>query len=240
MRPWTNYRISECKEALISLPSNFLRLEPHPYVSLGAPYGEGLDPWLLREEVVSRLFLAQKYLQLENDQLCLLIFDAWRPIAVQEFMVNHVINQECLLRGIIPNDDTDSLIKNNIVDEVSRFWANPSMNPSTPPPHSTGGAIDLTLANLDGTSLDMGGEIDEISEISKPNYYAQDTDDQSYGFRINLRRLLLANVMKQAGFIQHPNEWWHFSFGDQMWAWATNADQAIYGAWTSRSKSFTA
>jgi D-alanyl-D-alanine dipeptidase len=25
--------------------------------------------------------------------------------------------------------------------------------------------------------------------------------------------------MVSAGFQQHPNEWWHFSYGDQMWCY---------------------
>jgi D-alanyl-D-alanine dipeptidase len=45
----------------------------------------------------------------------------------------------------------------------------------------------------------------------------------------------LAEVMATAGFQQHPNEWWHFSLGDQLWAWQLNQQQsrhvtARYGA----------
>lgn len=36
--------------------------------------------------------------------------------------------------------------------------------------------------------------------------------------------------MNQAGFVQHPNEWWHFSYGDQLWCWISNQNNAIYGA----------
>jgi D-alanyl-D-alanine dipeptidase len=25
--------------------------------------------------------------------------------------------------------------------------------------------------------------------------------------------------MTAAGFRRHPQEWWHFSLGDQLWAW---------------------
>ncbi|HEY9615587.1 MAG TPA: M15 family metallopeptidase, partial [Microcoleaceae cyanobacterium] len=35
-------------------------------------------------------------------------------------------------------------------------------------------------------------------------------------------RQVLSNCLIAAGFTQHPNEWWHFSYGDQMWAWLTN------------------
>jgi D-alanyl-D-alanine dipeptidase len=35
--------------------------------------------------------------------------------------------------------------------------------------------------------------------------------------------------MASAGFVQHPNEWWHFSWGDQLWAWRSAATAARYG-----------
>ena len=28
--------------------------------------------------------------------------------------------------------------------------------------------------------------------------------------------------MRNSGFQRHPGEWWHFSLGDQMWAWLSN------------------
>ena len=37
--------------------------------------------------------------------------------------------------------------------------------------------------------------------------------------------------METAGFAQHPNEWWHFSLGDQLWAWRTGGQTARYGRW---------
>ena len=43
-----------------------------------------------------------------------------------------------------------------------------------------------------------------------------------------IRDRLLADVMEASGFAQHPNEWWHYSFGDQLWAWRRGAAVAIY------------
>jgi D-alanyl-D-alanine dipeptidase len=37
--------------------------------------------------------------------------------------------------------------------------------------------------------------------------------------------------MEVAGFAQHPNEWWHFSHGDQLWAWRLGHPSAHYGRW---------
>jgi D-alanyl-D-alanine dipeptidase len=43
------------------------------------------------------------------------------------------------------------------------------------------------------------------------------------------RRTLL-DVMCAHGFINYPNEWWHFSYGDRYWAYYQNNQQAIYGS----------
>lgn len=58
-----------------------------------------------------------------------------------------------------------------VTAEVGRFWAAPSPDPATPPPHSTGGAVDLTLATTSGEPLDLGGEIDAIGAVSEPDHY---------------------------------------------------------------------
>tara|TARA_Y100001968_G_scaffold297513_1_gene306639 strand:+ start:34477 stop:35172 length:696 start_codon:yes stop_codon:yes gene_type:complete len=223
----------------VSLPSSILRIEPHPYFSLNAPYGKGEDPWRLRVDVVKRLLLAQEYLRKQEESLCLAIFDAWRPIAVQAFMVDYSIDKECISRGINKLDKTNKKVLQDIKDEVSKFWAPPSLNPSTPPPHSTGAAVDLTLATSDGSYLNMGGDIDAVSDISKPDYYSDHAQDDYELCSFNNRRILLSKVMSHAGFIQHPNEWWHYSYGDQLWAWKSNNPKAIYGAWDEKRSSFT-
>jgi len=235
MRPWQHYPILECSETLEKLPGSLHCIEPHPYYSIGAPYGGGLDPFCLRKSVIGFLLRAQEELQSISPNLKLAIFDAWRPIPVQSFMVDYVIRQQCLAKGLDRCNPDDALEVESVVESVYRFWAEPSYEPNTPPPHSTGGAVDLTLANKEGGILDMGGEIDAISKVSEPDYYLEKSksDSKSQSYLWHERRSLLAGVMKKAGFVQHPNEWWHFSYGDQMWAWTNHNENAIYGAWAS-------
>ena len=76
LRSWSNKKISECHEPLISIPKSIFRLTPHPYMSLGAPYLNGSDPWVLRESVLSKLIDAQRYLFEKNPHLQLALFDA--------------------------------------------------------------------------------------------------------------------------------------------------------------------
>ena len=223
MRPWSPIPIEECGEPLQALPPALLRIEPHPYMALGAPYGASGNPFQLRLGVVQRLLDAQQQLVEHDPGLRLSIFDAWRPIAVQAFMVHHSIAELCRERGVeVRSGDAFD----QVVADVGRFWAAPSRDPMTPPPHSTGAAVDLTLSSSDGTPLAMGGEIDAIGAVSEPQHYAgrEDSDAQ----RWHQRRQLLADVMEASGFAQHPNEWWHYSFGDQLWAWRRGAAVAIY------------
>ncbi len=223
MRPWSPIPIEECGEPMQALPPALLRIEPHPYMALGAPYGASGNPFQLRLGVVQRLLDAQQQLVEHDPGLRLSIFDAWRPITVQAFMVDHSIAELCRERGVeVRSGDAFD----QVVADVGRFWAAPSRDPMTPPPHSTGAAVDLTLSSSDGTPLAMGGEIDAIGAVSEPQHYAgrEDSDAQ----RWHQRRQLLADVMEASGFAQHPNEWWHYSFGDQLWAWRRGAAVAIY------------
>jgi D-alanyl-D-alanine dipeptidase len=66
----------------------------------------------------------------------------------------------------------------------------------------------------------MGSPIDELSERSLPDYFGDRTTAQAQLYHAN--RQLLCNVMEKAGFKRNPREWWHFSLGDQMWAWLNN------------------
>ncbi|MEY3544281.1 MAG: hypothetical protein RLZZ247_438 [Cyanobacteriota bacterium] len=233
MRPWSPIPIRDCAEPLLPLPADLLRLEPHPYVMAGAPYGADACPFRLRQGVIERLLRAQRLLQDRSPGYRLAIFDAWRPLAVQRFMVAHAIAEECQRCGIDPHQSSRQL--EALKQEVGRFWAPPSDDPATPPPHSTGAAVDLTLAESQGAPLDLGSAIDAIGAVSEPDHFAAvareatDPELRRQAAVFQQRRDLLAAVMLEAGFAQHPNEWWHFSHGDQLWAWRTGHPQASYG-----------
>jgi len=228
-RPWHPIPIVDCGDPLQALPAELLRLEPHPYASAGAPYGAGQSPFQLRRGVLRRLLQAQAELQRRNPSCRLAIFDGWRPVAVQAFMVQRTVHEQCRAAGVDPEQPSQQRLQ--IEAEVGRFWAPPSPDPATPPPHSTGAAVDLTLADAAGRPLDMGGEIDAIGALSEPDHHAAAAaaDPTSQAALWHQRRCLLAEVMGLAGFAQHPNEWWHFSYGDQLWAWLQQQPRAIYG-----------
>ncbi|MFW6358430.1 MAG: M15 family metallopeptidase [Chroococcales cyanobacterium] len=218
--------IKDCGEALVAIPQNMFALEtPHPYQKLGAPYGK-VSPFQLRESVLRGLQQAQTELQKHQAGWKIKIFDAYRPIAVQQFMVDYTFER---LRQQYPEHSESAIdpkghrIEDSIAQQVSQFWAQPSDDLNTPPPHSTGAAIDITLVNEIGETLDLGGEIDEISPRSYPDFYQKATGKSEKIY--HQRRELLRGIMLSADFRQHPQEWWHFSLGDQMWAWLKSQER---------------
>ena len=74
MRPWSDRPIQDCLESLEHLPPQLLRIEPHPYASVGAPYGQHKDPFRLRSGVVKRLLEAQDQLRRHQPHLQFAIF----------------------------------------------------------------------------------------------------------------------------------------------------------------------
>ena len=90
--------------------------------------------------------------------------------------------------------------------------------------HSTGGAVDVTL-HYCGKEIDCGGQYLSFSS-STPTWSKKLNQNQRY------YRFILYKVMTDAGFINYPLEWWHFCYGDKMYAAYKFEKKAIYGKTT--------
>lgn len=219
VKPYHQIAIQDCGEPLIAIPLEHFSVEqPHPYIRLGAQYNEK-SPYCLRKGVVKALLEAQFLLEKRYPEWKIKIYDAYRPVGVQQFMVNYTYNS-LLKSQNLQEQQLSPQHRQNLWGQVYQLWAAPSLDLSTPPPHSTGAAVDVTIVNDRGEAIDMGGDIDELHERSHPDYYVSDKDDHNQKYQFN--RQLLYRVMTNAGFCQHPGEWWHFSLGDQMWVWLHN------------------
>ncbi len=225
MKIWNKIPIKDNGDKLIAIPSYLNFLDPHPYFHLGAPYKDKTSIWKLREEVVKRLVKVNDYL-ISKSTFSLLIYDSWRPLEVQEFMFKRALSLECKKSNI---DGSFENIKSHpsILKKVEKFWAYPYCDYRCPPPHSTGGALDVCLSDKDGNLVEMGSRVDQMDETSNPDFFANIKNGEAIIW--NSRRNLLTEIMTKFGFAQHPNEWWHFSYGDQLWAWKNKKENAIYG-----------
>ncbi len=154
----------------------------------------------------------------------LFLFDGWRPQAVQAYFHDSWLPAE--LRKRKPDLPEDQLAA-----EVRNYWAAPSAGRDAPSPHSTGGAVDLTIRWRGGDQLWMGSLFDDASPIAHTDRFEGDISPEAFSFsneEARANRRLLYWLMVDAGFASNPSEWWHFSFGDQMWAKLRGEPEALY------------
>lgn len=172
----------------------------------------------VRESVYRRLLVVARSLP---QGLGLVVLDGWRPWRVQQYLFDtlyEAIHTHC------PDADDAQLL-----ERTREFVSVPSRDPLAPSPHLTGGAVDVTLCDADGLMLDMGTLFDEAVPASHSDYYERldSLDGPQRRVRDNRRRL--HGAMAEQGFTNLPSEWWHYDFGDQLWASYTGRDQAHFG-----------
>ena len=106
---------------------------------------------------------------------------------------------------------------------VNKYVAPPDA--TAPPGHSTGGAVDLSIADASGEDLDMTSPLE--FGIKGAATYSPEISPQA---RAN--RKVLIDVMSAVGFSNCADEWWHWSYGDSAWAARTGRHACCYGTVT--------
>jgi D-alanyl-D-alanine dipeptidase len=165
----------------------------------------------LREGVAKKLDEIQKELKIYKFK----IWDGFRPRQVQ---YNIYKNLWQTLRLQHKEWDLERMLA-----EVEIFIANPYGNDIIPP-HSTGGAVDLTLTDLSGKELEMGTVFDYFGSESRADYYEKNNVNKTFC----QNRRLLRQAMERGGFSQYDEEWWHYDYGNQPWAVKLNKKQILY------------
>jgi D-alanyl-D-alanine dipeptidase len=89
------------------------------------------------------------------------------------------------------------------------------------PAHPTGGAVDLMLS--------VGGAV----ELPVPVGGLAATLPMCCGDAVAVpappTARLMVTALTAAGLVNSPTRWWHWSYGDRFWAFASGAAQARYG-----------
>ena len=75
--------------------------------------------------------------------------------------------------------------------------------------HTRGSTVDLTIIDIKtGKELDMGSSWDFFGVPSHPDFPRINKEQRA-------NRLLLRNLMLEAGFKPYEKEWWHFTLKDE-------------------------
>ena len=148
-------------------------------------YGE-LENAYLQPDVLIKLQKAYQYLIDKDSSLTFIIYDATRPVSVQQKMWD--------------------IVQNNY-PEKSKYVSNPK-NGSL---HNYGAAVDITVATKNGVALDMGTAYDFFGAAAEPQLENSLLANGTLTEKQIQNRKILREVMVKAGFVQLPSEWWHYN-----------------------------
>ena len=203
--------IHDNQEALIAVPTSRNLKQRPMYFEQNVPHA--INVCAARTSVAEKLQLAADLLPAG---LGIVVLDAWRSRDVQQALQDQVGD---IIKATYPDLSSEEQQK-----MLLQFVA--PVGPNFVSPHLTGGSVDITLYDLNtGAMLDMGSDFDEPSERSHTAYYENTPSHPAHE-----RRRLLHHVMTEVGFSNLPTEWWHFDFGNPLWAHYTGQDHALYGA----------
>lgn len=95
-----------------------------------------------------------------------------------------------------------------------RMWeivSNPSYvaDPSKGSIHNRGGAVDITLVDKNGITVDFGTDFDFFGKEASHSYKKLDR-------KVRNNRKLLRKIMEENGFKALESEWWHYNFSGAL------------------------
>lgn len=147
----------------------------------------------LRASVATALYTAVEQL---DDPFGVAVFDAWRPLELQHAIYDAAYSDPTLPAG---------------------FVSVPSTDPTLPPPHLTGGTVDVTLTYA-GVPLGLGTTFDTFDRAAHTAAFEAAPSAERTG------RRYLYRAMRAAGFVVLDQEWWHFEHGTRRWAAITGQE----------------
>ena len=128
---------------------------------------------------------AQRRLKELRPDLSLVIYDATRPMSVQQVMWDAVKRTKHYY-----------------------YVSNPARGGGL---HNYGLAVDITLCDAQGDTLDMGTRIDNMTARAHTDREAELVAQGKISRQAKKNRELLRSVMRHAGFKPLRTEWWHFN-----------------------------
>ena len=140
----------------------------------------------LHPKAAAALAKAQQALRKRRPELSLKVYDATRPMSVQQKMWNTVAGTK-----------------------QQNYVSNPRNGGGM---HNYGLAVDITLCEAaTGDTLDMGTKVDFLGSYAHIDNEASLVSRHIISKKAKQNRELLREVMSEAGFKPLRTEWWHFN-----------------------------
>ena len=147
-------------------------------------YGDLREAYL-HPEAAEALKKAQQYLRQHHPELSLKVYDAARPMSIQQKMWDKV-------------KDTDH----------SFYVSNPANGGGL---HNYGLAVDISICTQNGDTIPMGSKVDHMSSLSHIDHEDQLVAQKRMSKEARHNRQLLREAMAAGGFKPLRTEWWHFN-----------------------------
>lgn len=126
----------------------------------------------------------------------LLLWDAYRPQQAVSHFVRWCAQEE------------DGRTKDKHYPNIERSQMIPMGYIAARSGHSRGSTIDLTLTDMEGRPIEMGGGFDLMDDISHH-------ENPAAGEEACRNREILRSLMISCGFTDYINEWWHYRLKDE-------------------------
>lgn len=162
-----------------------------------------------------RVYRVLTYLEkefLKPAGLRFLIFDGYRSTAVQRKVYKKFFEE---IKKRHPDWH-----ENKIICETEKFAAKPDDKAI----HFSGRAIDLTLATSQKEEIPMGGEFDQLEDVSRSDFFERNNLTSVEMAYRNYRRILfnamtwrdgqIIKILGQSKIIGDDVEWWHYTLID--------------------------
>lgn len=214
----TDIPIQDIDEEMVDVfdvKDNLVDMLPTPTVPFSEPtFNAGFScSSFIRKSLHERLkALSYNMKRLSNRDFTVFVYEGLRTLDIQEKLFNTCVEE---LKEEFPD-----LSKTEIIKLAEKNISHPNNNP----PHSTGGAVDIRVWDVEKSEyVDMG---------TFGNYWGK--NPQAFTFCIGLtdeqkkNRHLLLTAAAMSGLVNYPCEWWHFSYGDQYFCYWTGNKKAIY------------
>ena len=134
-------------------------------------------------------------------------------VAVPTLLRRGVVDRLVVAQSMLPRD-----VRLLVVDG---YRPGDPGDPGADPSHPTGGAVDLMLSV--GGAVDVPVPAGGIA-ATLPRCCA---DTSPVPAPPTAR--LMVTALTAAGLVNSPTRWWHWSYGDRFWAFASGAAHARYG-----------
>ena len=139
----------------------------------------------LHPQAAKALAKAQKELKRLRPDLSLIIFDAARPMSIQQQMWN-------VVKGTPKNI----------------YVSNPANGGGL---HNYGFAVDVSICDEKGDTIPMGTLVDYMGKVAHPEYESYMLSRGKISKEAVNNRKLLRKAMSAGGFRVLKTEWWHFN-----------------------------